>query len=160
MQLKKLVENSCNELRPLAEKNNQKLQFYPGTKRQCETEADPEMIRHAIDNYISNAIKYTPEGGNILVRVENSPDNKSIRCSVEDNGLGIPAEDQKNIFGQFFRASNAKSSEIEGTGLGLNITKKFIEMHDGQVGFESKENEGSAFWFEIPIVKPSDKKDE
>ncbi|MFH1047240.1 MAG: HAMP domain-containing sensor histidine kinase [Patescibacteria group bacterium] len=149
--ISRLVALACSELRPLAVEKNISFNFYPDVKGECVAAADADMLRHAIDNFISNAIKYTPDDGTVLVKIERLNNQSAIRVTVEDNGLGIPINDQKYIFNQFFRAENAKSSEIDGTGLGLNIAKRFIELHQGKIGFTSKENVGTTFWFEVPI---------
>ncbi len=110
---------------------------------------DVAQLREAVDNLIGNAIKYTPVGGS--VRVVLKSDGKHAIFDVEDTGLGIPEDQQGRLFQPFFRASNAKQSQIEGTGLGLHLVKNIIERHGGRMRFKSVLGQGSRFGFEMPI---------
>jgi signal transduction histidine kinase len=114
-----------------------------------EMNIDPLLVGQAITNLLSNAVKYTPEGGIITVKVETIGEN--LRVSISDTGIGVPKAQQSMLFRKFFRATNASESDTEGTGLGLQISKRAIEMSGGAIGFESVENQGSTFWFTIPL---------
>lgn len=111
-------------------------------------QGDGEKIRMVIYSLIENAVMYTKEGGEIKVVLR--PIEDGVRLEVADTGIGIPLEEQGQIFGRFFRASNASVMEPDAFGLSLYISKNFIEQHKGKVGFESKEGEGSIFWVEVP----------
>ena len=109
---------------------------------------DCNLAKNILINLISNAIKYSPEGAPILV--ETSVDEKKLRISVRDRGMGIPESEQKHLFDRFFRASNAANT-TQGTGLGLYIVQRYAEMMQGSVGFESAVEQGSLFWVELAL---------
>lgn len=109
---------------------------------------DSQLISHAISNLISNALKYSPESKDPDVTLMF--ESESVQIEVRDYGIGIPAKDQTSLFESFSRASNV--GDIEGTGLGLVIVKQFIEMHGGQISFESEVGKGTAFRVFIPNV--------
>lgn len=118
---------------------------------------DPSMLRQVIANLLSNAIRYTPSGGDVEVAFEAAED--AIKISVRDNGIGIPLEKQSRVFEKFFRADNALAKVPEGTGLGLNLVKELVGLWGGRVWFESPtlwrkgghtEHGGSCFYVTIP----------
>jgi len=119
------------------------------TETPVRVNADAAQLREAIDNLIGNAIKYTPDQGSVTVRLETNGDRAIFE--VQDTGFGIPEDQQARLFQPFFRASNAKASTIEGTGLGLHLVKNIIERHGGRMRFRSILGEGSTFGFELPL---------
>ncbi len=110
---------------------------------------NPDRLRQVIGNLISNAIKYSPQGGVIEVVAER--DNGSVRVEVRDDGMGIPLSQQPKIFTKFFRG-DAAASGITGTGLGLAVSRDIVESHGGRIGFNSAEGKGSTFFVELPGV--------
>lgn len=112
------------------------------------------LLVEAVDNLISNALKYTPKDGRINVAL--SADADSALFTVTDSGYGIPKEMQQNLFKPFFRAKTKETRGIEGTGLGLNLVKSIIERHNGQIHFESNYGKGSTFGFILPAATPDD----
>ncbi len=114
--------------------------------------ADTAQLREAIANLIGNAIKYTPEGGEVHVRLEKL--DGTARFEVEDSGYGIPEEMQQNLFKAFYRAQSEETIGIEGTGLGLYLVKNIIERHNGELFFHSTYGEGSIFGFVFPLAEP------
>lgn len=110
---------------------------------------DPKLMRIVFQNYLSNAVKYTPEKG--TVRIKMSQDKKEVTIAVSDTGYGIPENQKDKIFQKLFRADNVRAMETEGTGLGLYIIKSVIEQFGGKVWFESKENKGSTFYATVPL---------
>ncbi len=113
--------------------------------------ADATRIGQVISNLMSNANKYTPEGGEIVVRAW--PNGRSAYVSIQDNGLGISEEDQQKLFTQFFRAEDKAVREQPGWGLGLSIVRRMVEAQDGEITFESELGTGSTFTFTIPLAK-------
>ena len=119
-----------------------------------------DSISRAFMNILSNAIKYSPDGKRIKVRVERSRDGEYVEVSVEDQGPGIPDKDQKKVFDRFYRCENATHT-VKGTGLGLHLVKVTVEKHHhGQVFVNSKEGEGSTFGFRLPINLPQEEIEE
>ncbi len=114
-----------------------------------EIKGDPEMVEQMFENLISNAIKYTPEGGRVGLAI-GPGENDTIRITVSDNGIGIPRDEIPRLFAEFFRASNVKN--VIGTGLGLAIVKEIVNQHDGQIHVESKEGLGTNFIVHLPTA--------
>ena len=110
---------------------------------------DKRRIKVALDNLISNAIKYIEKGGYVEIKVEKGKND--VIVSVKDNGVGIPENQQGNIFEKFFRSKNVVRYQTHGTGLGLYITKNIIEQSGGKIWFKSIEGIGSIFSFSLPI---------
>ena len=113
--------------------------------------SDTSLLQMAVSNFIANAINYSFEGGKVTIKVLKK--DNCLEFSVEDKGIGIPLSQQKKLFGKFFRGDNAVRLQIPGSGLGLYITKKIINGHGGKVWFESQENKGSKFYFNLPLEK-------
>jgi signal transduction histidine kinase len=110
---------------------------------------DPDRLGQAIDNLISNALKFTPPGGRVDVIVRGLGD--SARIEVSDSGLGMAQEDLAHVFDRFFRAA-ATRDEVPGVGLGLTIVKTIVEAHGGTIGVTSSEGVGTTFRIELPLV--------
>ncbi|MCL4823258.1 MAG: GAF domain-containing sensor histidine kinase, partial [Anaerolineales bacterium] len=122
--------------------------------------ADRTRIGQVLTNLVSNAHKYTPEEGRIVISGELTsnqwdPEGAAsvIHLWVRDSGIGISAEDQVKIFQKFFRSEDQKAREAPGTGLGLNITKNLVEMQGGRIWFESEFRKGTTFHFTIPVAE-------
>jgi PAS domain S-box-containing protein len=141
--LSKFIQDSIEEVGGMARKKNLSIQLkYDGDKEICQ---DKKILRSILLNLLSNAVKYSYEGGKIMV--DASVKNKKAFVSVKDFGIGIPADAQKDLFTKFFRARNAVN--IQGTGLGLNIVKRYVELINGDLYFKSEENKGSTFSVEF-----------
>ncbi len=112
---------------------------------------DPEKIRLSLQNVFDNAIQYTPPRGKIEIIAKKG--QNVIEISIKDSGIGIPKDQQKNIFTKFFRGTNALKMQTEGSGLGLFIAKNIIEKHSGKIWFQSTENKGTTFFISIPLSK-------
>ncbi|KAB2854883.1 MAG: GAF domain-containing protein, partial [Anaerolineae bacterium] len=113
---------------------------------------DEVQLREAIDNLVSNAIKYTPEDGRVCVRL-SIDEPHYVRVEVEDTGYGIPENQQARLFQPFYRAKTAETRQIEGTGLGLHLVKNIIERHSGQLTVQSVYGKGSTFAFTLKIYR-------
>ena len=113
---------------------------------------DMKMIDLVFENILSNAIKYTPDGGKVTVSSSLAEDNM-ISIHVSDTGIGIPMSEKKHIFQSFYRASNAVNSQEKGSGLGLMLTKQLVEKLGGKLTFESEEGKGTTFSFTLPVAE-------
>ncbi|MFL5965061.1 MAG: ATP-binding protein [Gaiellaceae bacterium] len=113
-------------------------------------EADRDRLAQVVGNLISNAIKYSPNGGTVTVSSALGRGNAWVW--VHDEGLGIPRDHQPQIFTKFFRGDAARKRGIAGTGLGLVLARQIVEAHDGAIGFDSEEGKGSTFWIRIPAL--------
>lgn len=118
------------------------------TARDLYVEIDQDRIIQVMDNLINNAIKYSPDGGEILISIGETADK--IRFTVKDYGIGVPRKDLDHLFERFYRVDKARNSGEGGTGLGLAISREIIELHGGKIGAISIEGRGSTFYFELP----------
>ena len=140
------IAHHTDDLREIL-KESQQLTFQTN-ENTCAVYHDKKIIRTILQNLISNAIKYSGEYGIIQVSFERN--NQLIKIAISDNGIGIPEEEQKHLFERFYRAKNA--ANIQGTGIGLNIIKKYIDLLNGSITFKSKLNEGTIFTVQLPIT--------
>jgi signal transduction histidine kinase len=113
----------------------------------AEVISDKKFIKHILLNLLSNAIKFSPEGKPIELKTDVN--NSLFTLSVKDSGIGISKEDQEHLFERFFRAHNA--TNIQGTGLGLNIVAKYVEMLNGTIECESELEKGTLFMIKLPF---------
>lgn len=116
-----------------------------------EVTIDAKRIEQVIANLLSNAIKYSPQGGPVMVRLAAKPAEHTVEIQVQDDGIGIPQQQQASIFGRFIRADNAKAAGISGTGLGLYLCRSLVEQHGGRLWFRSREGKGSTFFLTLPV---------
>ena len=111
--------------------------------------ADPKHVHQIIINLMSNAVKYTPEGGRIFIDAEVTSDK--VRIAVHDTGVGITPQKLEKLFERFERGEDTYSRGQEGTGIGLNLTKNLVELNGGRIGVESEVDKGSCFWILLPL---------
>ena len=115
---------------------------------------DRLRLRQLLLNLVDNAVKYTPEGGEMVISLESN--DSQVKLRVLDNGIGISPEDQPHIFDRFFRVDKARSREAGGSGLGLSICKWIIEAHGGEISVESEPGKGSTFTVTLPVAPPEE----
>jgi signal transduction histidine kinase len=120
--------------------------------------ADEQRLSQILTNLISNAHKYSNEAGEIRITAQRLAQEAGqfVKVTVQDSGIGISAENQKHIFTQFFRVNETPVRQQQGTGLGLYITKKLVEIQNGQIGFTSTAGQGSSFFFTLPLATTGD----
>ena len=118
------------------------------TKRDLWVELDPDKLVQVLDNILNNAIKYSPDGGEITCRLLET--HNSVIFSISDQGLGIPKKDLGKVFERFYRVDKARARAQGGTGLGLAISKEVIKAHNGSIWVESQEGKGSTFYISLP----------
>ncbi|WP_426621098.1 cell wall metabolism sensor histidine kinase WalK [Bacillus licheniformis] len=118
--------------------------------RELYVEIDPDKITQVLDNIISNALKYSPEGGHITFSVDVNEEEELLYVSVKDEGVGIPRKDVEKIFERFYRVDKARTRRLGGTGLGLAIAKEMVQAHGGDIWADSIEGKGTTITFTLP----------
>ena len=141
------IENALMLVRERAGRRSIALQTNLG-KQLGQIQADERKVRQVVLNLLSNAIKFTPEGGRIDVSAV--PKDGLVEVSVSDTGVGIAPEDQEAVFEEFRQVGTA-DKKVEGTGLGLTLCRKFVELHGGRIWVKSEVGVGSTFTFTIPV---------
>ncbi|MDR4505037.1 MAG: response regulator [Candidatus Scalindua sp.] len=142
------IQDVYHIIQGLADKKHLHLQteIHPETK---DIEADRVKFKQVLYNLLSNAIKFTSENGNIITKASIIDD--TLQVSVTDSGIGMKPEDQEKVFKEFWQADNSFSRKYQGTGLGLALTKRIVEMHGGKIWFKSEYEKGSTFCFTLPL---------
>ncbi|HEX5449392.1 MAG TPA: HAMP domain-containing sensor histidine kinase [Gaiellaceae bacterium] len=143
----RLVHQAVEEARPRATSAGIELLAHDGTAP--EVDGEPARLSQLLDNLVSNAIKFTPNGGRVDVRT--SAADGFVRIEVSDTGVGLSAADRDHLFERFFRSQTALERQIQGTGLGLYISRAIVEAHGGRIGVTSVEGEGTTFLVELPV---------
>jgi two-component system, OmpR family, sensor histidine kinase VicK len=166
VEMGEFLQNLANDLRLVAEKKGLEMDFTPGTAAGGTVDAtsptqggervvrplyyvyvDPDRLREVITNLFDNAVKYTPEG---RVNLGLTGNEQVVQCYVKDTGPGIPAADLPHLFQKFYRVDNSATRTIGGTGLGLFICRKIIELYNGRIWAESELGQGSSFYINLP----------
>lgn len=145
--MSELVRNAAQAAESAFEEKKQKLSFELETE-EIQVNGDGENLRQLVDNLIDNAIKYTPEEGEINLTLKQQ--DEQVIFSVEDSGIGISSQYQQRVFERFYRVDKARSLSLGGTGLGLSIVKNIAEQHGGSVGLQSQPGSGSKFIVSLP----------
>jgi PAS domain S-box-containing protein len=147
--LTEFINNIINEMNVLL-KPNQSIQF--NHKGVPNTYLDSNLLKHVVVNLMSNAIKFSPE--NSIISIDTSIDNNTTILKINDQGIGIPKTDQIHLFERFFRATNV--TNIQGTGLGLHIVGRYVELLSGKIQYKSELEKGSTFTITLPSKKITD----
>jgi signal transduction histidine kinase len=137
------------DLSPLARQKQQTLEVEP-TRDLEPAVAVPMLVREAVSNLVSNAVKYTPEGGEITVWAEHGREPHTLVLGVRDNGIGLSHEDQQRLFTKFFRSSDPRVQRERGSGLGLALTQALVQRSGGTISVESEQGKGTTFRLTIP----------
>lgn len=145
--LRDLIDKTISEFKKKIEQKDHKIKINISPQLPS-VKADPEQIEVVFRNLLDNAVKYTPDGGEIYISALEKAEN--IYIEVADNGIGISAEHLPRIFERFYRANKDRSRKLGGTGLGLAIVKHIVQAHQGTIGVESKPGKGSKFFFTLP----------
>lgn len=146
--MNELLESILKRLRPIALQKNTEIVFE--SIRPVTVELDEVKMTLAYSNLVENAIKYNHDGGYVHVLLE--ADHQYCYVQVKDSGIGIPEQEQEQIFERFYRVDKSHSSEIGGTGLGLAIVRSAVQLHRGEIEVESTVGEGTTFWVKIPLT--------
>lgn len=145
-----LTKKAILKFKPLADASNIKVEIR-APKNLPKILSDRLWLEQIVENLLDNAIRYIKKEGEVKIKIKTGA--KKIYFEIQDNGVGIPKEEQKFIFQKFFRSSNVLKYQTEGSGLGLYITKQILKLLGGEIGFSSKANKGSTFFFSLPIIK-------
>ena len=147
LDLRDLLREAADTVRAQTEQRRHRLDLEVPDEPLTVT-ADHVRVRQVLLNLLSNAIKFTPDGGHL--RIVGRPDNGGARIEVIDTGIGIARSDQPTLFREFVQLDASASRHYEGTGLGLALCKRLVELHGGRIGVESDPGRGSTFWFTLP----------
>jgi PAS domain S-box-containing protein len=147
--LGKLMKEVLADIQPVLRKSEHQLEW-TGLDIEHPVMGDAQMLRQVLQNLVSNAVKYTPPGGRIVVEITN--DGAEVLCAVTDTGIGVPESARTRLFEKFFRAENVSTVETEGTGLGLYIVRLIVERAFGRIWFEPAETGGSRFLIALPLA--------
>jgi PAS domain S-box-containing protein len=144
-----VIKAVITDLTPEAQEKGITISFTDSTERLPQVIIDKERFHEVVENLVSNAVKYNQRGGTVGVGLASSDGTAVI--TVKDTGIGIPQVDQARIYDKFFRAENAAKTDTEGTGLGLFVTKAYVETWGGTITFNSKEGQGTTFTVTLPL---------
>ena len=153
--LSSALRNIIKGMKPLAELHHSRIIFHENKQVLPMIAMDQDLLFHIISNLLTNAIKYgRPKHGRIEIRLEKTvvEKNRFIEIVIQDNGIGISPEDQRHVFQKFYRAKNATDVETEGTGVGLFVTKRMVELTGGKIRFTSEQDIGTTFTIRFPVT--------
>jgi signal transduction histidine kinase len=146
--LKQLLDTRVAELGMLSTKHPVHLEVDGAVP---PVDADPGRVEQVVNNLVGNAVRYSPDGGAIVIRLSREGDE--ARVSVSDTGIGIPSDRQARVFEKFYRVENDATRHVSGTGLGLSISRELVEAHGGRISVDSEPGRGSTFSFTLPLAR-------
>jgi signal transduction histidine kinase len=144
----KLIEEAISGHRLTADQKGLSLKFEHPEKARGQIVADKGRVQQVIDNILVNAIKFSPNGGTIMLTMIDEPEQ--INVQIADQGIGLPADKVERIFERFYQVDGTSRRRFGGAGIGLAIVKRIIDAHDGNIWVESEVNQGSTFYFSLP----------
>ncbi|MFB6225208.1 MAG: sensor histidine kinase, partial [Candidatus Paceibacteria bacterium] len=145
-----VIQQVSDDLEEQADRKQMDIQL-TGEDKQIQADIAVKQMKYVLENLLSNAIKYGYEETDVVI--DWYEQDAYLYITVNNQGIGIPDEDQEKVFQRFYRAENASNRETTGTGLGLSISKRIIENHEGEIWFESEEGESTKFFIRIPITQ-------
>lgn len=164
VELTRLLSGLVQTIRPVAQEKDVRIALEAPADKPVFVEADQRRLEQVITNLLSNAVKFTPEGGRVLCALHMTPpgyvldgkqvSQRGVHIQVQDTGMGIRAEDVSRLFQPFQRARHKGAKQIQGTGLGLHITKRLVDMHHGHVWVDTAVDVGSTFHVWLPVRQP------
>ena len=149
--IKNIIEDTIKELKIQADEKNLSLKFITHDNNFPLINIDNDRLKQVLINLIGNAIKYTPQGSVKIITEEK--DNKILELRIKDTGIGMSTDDRERLFEKFYRVQNERTKNITGTGLGLWITKRLVELMGGKIKVDSIENIGTQVTLVWPIIK-------
>src|SRR6266705_1507859 len=149
-----LFREAADSVRAQLEARRHKLAIEPAPEPYTVT-ADRGRLLQVLLNLLSNAIKFTTDGGRVTLSARLGDGGRQVRVAVSDTGIGIAPQDQAKLFQEFVQLDATPSRRYEGTGLGLALSKRLVELHGGTIGVESELGKGSTFWFTLPRAEPA-----
>jgi signal transduction histidine kinase len=151
--LTRLAADVIEDIRPLADRKEQTLVLDLDEPMPCLT-ADPDRIEQVLKHLLDNAVKFTPNGGQVGLRARHLPDREAVAIDVWDTGIGIPPEAMHKLFTRFYQVDSSNTRLYGGTGIGLSLVKELVYRHGGEVTVDSKVGKGSTFHVLLPIAGP------
>jgi len=147
--LNQLMQTAIENINPYAIQKDVSINFH--SDDDIYMNADPGDIEIVFNNLLSNAVKYNKDNGKVEVTLDQDKKNGYVRISVSDTGIGMNEEEKQKLFNEFFRVKNEKTKHITGSGLGLSITKKVVDLYNGKIDVETVPDKGTTFYVHLPV---------